>query len=338
MTRNLIIVGAGASTDFGLPLGTGLVANIRERIEAESKNPGDPRPVLDAAMMSNQSGDYGAAMRDLCGGLVSARSIDRLLDSRSDRPLVTLLGKCGIVTEILQREGASQFGAVATEGWHQRQAALVHANDTWLAGLFGLLQEGIPPHSALKIFESISFITFNYDRCIEQYLRLAMHHILNLSMADAIEIVNQIKILHVYGCIGDLPDADGIGGVPYGAGYEYTKEASDSIRTFTEGTDDGTVERIQDFVRNAQDLYFMGFGFDPKNVSLLFTKPLNMGRYLVGAQRVMGTGLGFAGPEQAHFKYAVSPDHTLDFARLFPQLPCSKFVSSDMFRARILAK
>lgn len=338
MAKNLIIVGAGASTDFGLPLGVGLAANIRAKLELESRNLDDPRPIFDAAMMSRLSGDYGAAMRDICGGLVAARSVDRLLDSRSDRPLVTLLGKCGIVTEIMQKEHASQIGEAAGNKWDQRQAALIHANDTWLAKLFGLLQEGVPPRDAQSIFSSVEFVTFNYDRCIEQYLRLAMQHIVNLPVEDAVQIVNKIPVIHVYGSVGNLPDASGSGGVPYGADYHFIKDASESIRTFTEGTDDGTIQKIREVVSAAQNIYFMGFGFDPKNVSLLFPNPLNLGLFLEGGQRVMGTGLGFSGPERAHFKTVIAPERTLDFAKFFPAIHCSQLVTSDTFRTRILSE
>lgn len=338
MTKNLIIVGAGASTDFGLPLGLGLAANIRARLELEFRNLEDPRPIFDTAMMSGLSGDYGAAMRDICGGLVAARSIDRLLDSRSDRPLVTLLGKCGIVTEIMQKEHQSQIGAAAGKKWEERQAALVHANDTWLAKLFGFLQEGVPPRDAEQIFSSVGFVTFNYDRCIEQYLRMAMLHIVNLPNIDAIQIVDQIPIIHVYGSVGKLPDASSSDGIPFGADYHYTKEASESIRTFTEGTDDGTLKQVHEIVSSAQNIYFMGFGFDPKNVDLLFPNPLNLGVYLKGHQRIMGTGLGFSGPERTHFKQAASPDQTLDFDRLFPAVASSQLVTNDTFRSRILSE
>ena len=337
MARNLIVVGAGASSDFGFPLGLGLAANIRDRLESELRNPNDPRPILDTAMMSGQPGDYGAAIRDICGGLVATRSIDRLLDSRSDRPLVTLLGKCSIVAEIMQRENQSQIGAATGAKWDERQAALVHARDSWLARLFGLLQEGVAPRDAHRIFSSIGFVTFNYDRCIEHYLRLAMHHIVNLPFSEAVQIANQIPIIHVYGSLGELPDDLGNGGVPFGPEHHYNKVASESIRTFTEGADDGTIEQIRKVVSESLNIYFMGFGFDPKNVSLMFPTPLNLGPLFRGSQRVMGTGLGFAGPERDHFKAAVSPERSMDFDRLFPAITCSNLVVGDMFRSRILS-
>jgi hypothetical protein len=206
MKRVVFVVGAGASKDFGLPLGVELAASIRGSLHAELMMPsGQARLLIDTALLSGASGDYAEAARDLCGGLVAARSIDRLLDSRKDRPLVVSLGKLGVVSAIAQCEAASDIGQAAdSRDWPTVHTAMVQSNESWLARLFSLLQEGVPPSKASSIFESLGFVTFNYDRSIQRYLHLAFQQVMTKSFNEAAELVDAIPVIHVYGSLGSL--------------------------------------------------------------------------------------------------------------------------------------
>jgi hypothetical protein len=204
--RKVFVVGAGASTDFHLPIGSALVDQLRNLISDELTDTYGNRRVIDAAQSSQLPGDYADACRDLCGGLVAARSIDRLLESRKDRPLVMELGKCSIAAAISEKESHSQLGESVENTWASKHAGMLATRETWIGKLFSILAEGKHPRDSSKLFENIAFVTFNYDRCIEQYLRLAFHHVMHLDYGDAVRISDTVPVTHVYGSLGALPD------------------------------------------------------------------------------------------------------------------------------------
>jgi hypothetical protein len=290
MKKTVFIVGAGASKDFGMPLGIELAADIRSVLQSEIGKPYSSSNcrVMTSAGKSGLPGDLHVAALDLCGGLISARSIDRLLDSRKNRPLVVELGKCAIAESIGRKERQSPIGARADDGqWSSLQSALLDSNDSWLAQLFGFLHERTPPAKAERVFASCSFITFNYDRCIERYLQLAFQQSMNRSAEDATALVSAIPIVHVYGSLGDLPN-NGEGGVPFGAQSGYIRTAATSIRTFTEGVLPDIIIKIYELIKKAELIVFLGFAFDPINVNVLFWgNSLDM-------QTISGTRIGLS--------------------------------------------
>lgn len=283
MQRTVFIVGAGASADFGFPLGRRFAEQISEivRDEINSRCQG---PLFDSVLRSGVAGNWETAARDLSGGLIAARSIDRFLDSRRDRNQVIEFGKRGIAEAIARSERSSPMGRLGEADWGQIHQALVNSNGTWLARLFALLQEGCPPDECERIFQSCTFITFNYDRTIERYLQLAFRHMLDRPVDVAEAHVAAIRLVHVYGSLGDLPLGDQRG-IPFAPSPDRVEDFASSIRTFTEGVLDGTRAQIHELIANAELIAFLGFGFDPLNVRALFPEPLRPG------QRVIGTNL-----------------------------------------------
>ena len=285
MDKITFIVGAGASCDFGLPIGADLATQIGQTLTRELLNP--PGMIIPSAMRSGAPGDYGRAARDVAGGMVAARSIDRYLASRSGRPLVNLIGKRAIVDVLSRFERQSPMGhQVSTGEWHRKQDALSETKNSWIAKLFAGLQEGCHPDFCNNIFQNISFVTFNYDRCIERYLRLAFEHILFQDERRAAELVADIPIIHIYGSLGDLPPASR--GVDFGASDNYLDDMAAGIRTFTEAQDQKILDAARAQIGASNTLVFLGFGFDELNVRAV----------LEGAchheQRMFATGLGLS--------------------------------------------
>jgi SIR2-like domain len=334
MKKTVFIVGAGASTDFGLPIGSKLVDDIRARLE-EELNAGGRR--AGSILPLDINSDVRAAVEDLCGGLVSARSIDRLLDSRKDRPLVLTLGKRAIATLIGEAECSStlaqrpdnEFDIGESIEWERIQAALLKSTESWLAHLFGLLCEGVPPADSEKVFEDCSFITFNYDRCIEQYLRMAFQQVMNRSAADAMELTNKIPIVHVYGSLGPLQDNTG-NGILFGPMDHNVDESAGSIRTFTEGVQNETRDKARNLIKQAEHVVFLGFAFDPLNIEALFDQPLTI------AQRISGTGYGLQPSDFTRIESHAAPHHG-SLKKHLGQWKCSTLIAKDHFRENLLA-
>jgi len=325
MKRTVFIVGAGASTDFGLPLGSKLAEQISDivRDEINSRCQG---PLFDSVLRSGIPGEWGEAARDLSGGLVVARSIDRFLDSRRSDRLVIEFGKRGIAEAIARSERSSFIGNLPGEEWGQVHQALANSNGTWLAGLFGMLQEGCPPADCANVFGSCAFITFNYDRCIERYLQFAFRHTLNQSSDAADAHVDAIPIVHVYGSLGSLP-SQGDEGIPFGPSPNRVDDAAASIRTFTEGALDGTLEEAHRLIAEAELLVFLGFGFDPLNVRALFPERLSKGL------PITGTSMGLSPSALVAFRNVAFPDRSVQ--GMFADMDCKQFIRSEQFRRRI---
>jgi hypothetical protein len=327
MKKVVFVVGAGASKEFGLPLGLELAATIRSRLAGELDSHSNlENSIISIAMQSELSGDYGEAARDLCGGLVSARSIDRLLHSRQDRPLVMELGKCGIALILSEMEAGSPMGSVIDKNvWSTIQDALITVNRTWLAKLYSILHEGVIPAKAETVFENCSFINFNYDRCIQQYLTLAFQHTMSIRPEKVAELVAAIPCQHVYGSLGGLNV--GINeSMPFGPAPYFARRASQSIQTFTEGAADGTIHAVRALVSEAEVIVFLGFAFDPLNVEALFEDRLGQN------QTMVATTFGMSEIEQEKLRAKLhSPGSNIHLLNM----ECTSLIDNDIFRSSL---
>ncbi len=328
MKRTLFVTGAGASAEFGLPVGAQLAERLRIRLLGEIDAAFSPtESILGLAMQSGLDGKYGDAARDLCGGLITARSVDRLMHSRSDRPLVAEIGKCGISLLLGEAERQSSLGQIVNySNWHSVQESLTRCNSTWLASLFSYLHEGVRPCDSASIFQNCSFVTFNYDRCIQRYLYMAFTHILNLTSDESEALVSSIPIHHVYGSLGSI--SENRDGVPFGPEPYFARNSISKIRTFTEGTDDGTLEVIRQCVADADLIVCLGFSFDDLNMRALF------GGALSPDQRMFATTLNLPG------LVADSVQKRLASARdqfHFSSTTCNALINNEYFQAAITA-
>lgn len=334
MRRTVFIVGAGASSEFGLPVGAGLADAIRQQLTDELAAPPERQQIMRSAMRCNLAGDYGAATQDIAGGMLYARSIDRFLETRADRPLVTTIGKRAIAWTIAQGERGSTLSKADILQWQPTQQALVNAQQTWLAQLFRYVVEGLRPDQADIAFGQVSFVTFNYDRVIEWYLRLGLQHGFNLEPHKAIKIAQTIPVAHIYGSLGLL---EGGQAIRFNPGLDTDEglldEMSPSIRTFTEQHDSKTLEVARSLINDAELVVFLGFAFDQLNVEALFPEPLRDDQLTAGtilgidpiARGTMNTlvlhGADWEGGNPMHY---------------FAAEPCGRFLSNFRFQKMFL--
>lgn len=304
MKRTLFIVGAGASCDFRLPIGTDLARNIGA-LARDAQEQGPANMLMRSAMASQIHGDYGEAARQVAGGMIAAPSIDRFLHSREGNDIVQVLGKYGIAAALLEAERNSLLATLDDTDWNQVHAALISSGGTWLARLFKLLHVGVRPDDAHTIFENCAFLTFNYDRCIERYLEFAFAQIMGRNGQQVKELIDQIPILHVYGSLGTTPLQNPAVHTPFGANLDFIAHAAQSLRTFMEGVSEGIGEAIEKQVRGAEVIIFLGFGFDQMNVNLLFSRPLRED------QTVRGTQLGASPVSIEYFTSKAQPHPTM---------------------------
>jgi hypothetical protein len=286
LKKTVFVVGAGASTDFDLPLGSSLAEQIRQTLNAEfgTRTGGADGNVEQGLGVEGMRLEHVQAALDLRGALLRSGSIDHALYTLRGRPEIVQVGKVAIADQILQAERRSPLPKGACSERHIFHDNLNRCRRSWLARLLVALLGDRAPEDFSGAFDGVAFVTFNYDRCIEQYLFYALQDIGGLQTNVAAAIVSKIPIVHVYGYLG-APSflrgnmhTDFGSDQPLAAGY-----TARSIKTFTEGAERGTLEDVHRLMAWAERAVLLGFGFDPLNVKALFPT----GR--VAGQEIMGT-------------------------------------------------
>ena len=107
--------------------------------------------------------------------------------------------------------------------------------------------------------------------------------------------MKQLQFLHIYGSLGPLPWQSAAGAVPYGSqGYGELLAAAKNVKVLHQGAED-TVQRnfktAQEWLKWADTILFLGFGFHEGNVKLLALEQVLRGKKIVTATN--GTAVGF---------------------------------------------
>ena len=154
----------------------------------------------------------------------------------------TDFGKRLIAYEILEAEQASQLGNI---DWIQHLLSRIDQQDNWE-----------------EILKQTVFLTFNYDRVLEYCIFLYLTS--DKQYADAHAFIKDMKIFHVNGFIGSLEE------IPFGAvengKYQEIAKRMETVWEKRQNRDESEKEKYQDFLKNAQRVYFMGFSYIPGNL------------------------------------------------------------------------
>ena len=306
------VIGAGASFDLGFPLGDKLRDQIIEILAIGDPNRSvnfadttlrrimQERAMQEAGTSSwpGRMEGYLQAAATIRAGLPFARSIDTFLDGLRDQPDVEFLGKLAIALVILRAEADSPLAlrrvqaANAQAIWDEQLKRLLAS---WHSELSQILYDGHTLETLEAVFEQASFIVFNYDRCIEEFLTVSLMRRFNITRDRALGLVSRCRIVHPYGQVGSFFPHDQQQHIAFGqVDYYQLAPISSRIRTFTEAMEDVTSELIKDLVAQADVIVFMGFGWLPQNMELLQA----VGR-VTNAQRVFATTMNMAAGEVA---------------------------------------
>lgn len=296
MLKKVFVVGAGASAEFGLPVGAELKQTISNLCRTKSDDyyglksaSPDFEGILGWLSLSNANRSLKPTMdaaKLLHDALPAVPSIDNFVNIHRENPALVAVAKAAIAKSLGDAEANSSL-AVNTLNSHN-VLDLSKAANTWLHHLFSILCEASDFFDFLKRLETINFISFNYDRCIQQYIIWAARVTFDLSAGDLQQISNAIRITYVYGSLGDLVLS---GKQVYGFGEKYDRysieKPASSIRTFTEGVrEDSIREKIDHILAAADVVVFLGFGFHRLNLGLFS----GSGKY--PAKRIIATSRG----------------------------------------------
>jgi hypothetical protein len=297
--RTLFIVGAGASAEVEMPVGSQLAKTIGAKCDIRFERGFHPTGIGDHALFgqfrgarSNISGVQTAAwlIRD---GIQLSSSIDDFLDLHRDNSEVILFGKSTIVKSILEAE---QNSLLYFDRARETTIDFDKIAETWFVKFMKILARGQTLGNVAQILDNVSFIIFNYDRCLEYFLLHALQRLYGLDQSRAEEICNGLRVIHPYGVVGKLPSS-GHPGVPFGASSANCVALAPGIRTYTEQIADANeISFIHEEVGLAESIVFVGFAYHDQNMLLLTPKqPLEH-------KPVYGTAYGMSDDDTAVVK------------------------------------
>lgn len=280
--KTVFVIGAGASVEVGLPMGSELLKQIVQlvqiRFEQFRQSSGDPG-ILEAIKLCVNEGrevektnQHLIAARQLGESAKQALSIDNVIDALED-PQIELVGKLGIVRAILKAESSSP--AFKRVDNIPDTLDLSKFNDAWYSSLTKLLTENVRKSQITGIFDNLEIVNFNYDRCLEHYLPISLASYYGLKPDTIRDAMQGLTIHRPYGVAGRLPwqkgDAPSVG---FGEGSpQQLADVSQQVRTFTERVEEGEeLAAMRAAIASADRVVFLGFAFHRQNVELLAQK------------------------------------------------------------------
>jgi hypothetical protein len=271
--KTVLVLGAGASWDFSFPTGGELVTQILDQLgNSENK---EFKLFIEACQGEDDRKAWG-----FHDALQKAKplSIDAWLEHN---PAYIGIGKVAIAIALLQCEQRAHLRSQAKGDWYQL--------------LFDRLNT---PFEDFQKNE-VSIVSFNYDRSFEQRLfETSRYTHSERGEKECKEELNQLSIVHVYGCLGRLdwqvenPETP-LKQLKYGAALRsgWVITAAENIKIMPE-TSMKLPEGFQEarrLIADAKALYFLGFGYDKTSMERLGIEACRT------PSKVMGTayGLGY---------------------------------------------
>jgi hypothetical protein len=266
--NTVFVVGAGASKEFGLPVGTELAIAISDKLNIRYDDFGAKIVSGDQELFHNVARGRDARATQQAAwlirdGIILANSIDDFLHVHRHDEEVVRYGKAAIVKCILEAERSSKLHYDPSQpgaSINFRSCA-----DTWLVKLMRRLGSQLPHSDRAKLFDKCAFVVFNYDRCIEHFFINALQRFYRIGLDEAQQIVVSANIYHAYGSTGQIAAVSP--SVPFGANrIDYCGIGASSIKTYTETVES---DHIQNLIFGAQQIVFLGMAYHDQNLQLL---------------------------------------------------------------------
>jgi hypothetical protein len=278
--KTVFVIGAGASAEIGLPIGSELKKIISRALKFDTlytdEKSDEKSVVVDAIKYySKNKKSQGTYTRDplhcaleISEALPLADSIDNYLNSHKDDKDIEICGKIAIVYSILKSESKSKLFRKSNN-----PIVFNSVEDTWYVSLFKKLVHNCQLNDFIKRLEDVTFITFNYDRSLEYFLFYAIKQYYRTDENKTAEIIDAIKIYHPYGQAGELPFQEGCC-IDYGKlpDAQALYGLSQFIKTFMEGVDAESEEyqAITGSLVAADRVIYLGFAYYVQNMNLLY--------------------------------------------------------------------
>lgn len=247
----VLILGAGASAPYGYPLGVNLVDRIVQLTQPEQP-PGGLWPVL----VTNTGGAPLVTSFHRRLLRCETSSIDDFLESNPD----------------YREVGKLCIGAALTI-WGPLPSNVDHARH-WYRYLWERLRQGAPDSEAFRS-NAVKIVTYNYDRSFERYFERVLEQTYPDLAAAGAQAARQLReavlpVVHLHGALGEV--ADKVLTAPDRMQLntlEFHRSVAASIRIVHEEKPTGEYQTAHEWLRQAEVVCFLGFGYHPTNVKRL---------------------------------------------------------------------
>ena len=296
-------MGAGASCPYGYPSGSRLRQRVclsRGFIYSYTSRGMDKRAIETRLPDIKKFKDAFNKSR--------IKSVDLFM---AINPKLAPIGKYIIAFEILMAEQHSFFGEEAKleqemfafrksqgasdpRGWLSQP---LFEGEDWYFYLYNRLIEGSAGKNTLPDFSNgnLAFITFNYDRSLEQFLYESFSNsFTEVPEPDVSKCLKKLKILHVYGQIAPLKWQDPEQGVDYKPKVEESllERVVANVKTIYEQKKSTVLDEAIVLLTQADEIFFLGFGYAPENM-----KVLRLPELIPPKCQVYGTAFNMIGEE-----------------------------------------
>jgi hypothetical protein len=283
----VFVIGAGAGVDVDMPTGKSLTDEIAKKVAIRfeggtKKVSGDDITYEELKRVARTKGisvnDLTAAGRKISVGIHYTRSIDSYVHTHNNDENIKICAKIAIVQTILEHERRSKLFVDETK--HPvRFNDVAGVRGSWMQEFMYLIQDGIvASNNIAQLFNNLTIVNFNYDRCLEQFLYRAIQELYVVDGQVTAELISTLNLFHPYGWIGPLSWQGG--GFPFGAD-PFTQgvtlaSLSKNICTFNEEVEEGTtLEKLRRALSLAERIVFLGFHFHFQNLKLIEDETFN---------------------------------------------------------------
>ncbi|NOT84809.1 MAG: hypothetical protein HOP02_08535 [Methylococcaceae bacterium] len=280
-TKTLLIVGAGASHPYGYPTGIKLKGEL-----CDPKNLTDLKSLVLDDELTEFCRAFKGSQKYSIDAFLAQRGKDQVLKTNNLKKETTFngsityekLGKLAIASQLTKCEKLNNL--------------LVVKDDHWMEYLWNRMTANEIPKSKF-VDNQLKIISFNYDRALEQYFQTVIENHFGVSNEEAITLRKSIEIIHVYGYLQDLEER------PYGEPPIDISKVANCIKVIpeTRNADDQEFEKARQMIDWATRICFIGFGFDPLNLTRLGVNGLPMSKFFganLDGKRIGNSQYGFS--------------------------------------------
>ena len=300
--KTVYVIGAGASAEVGMPTGNELKKEISSLLKVREDNPLFVPYIKDELIdytikkisqngkrTKSNSEEYYNAARLISENVVESISIDHYINAHKEDKRIETIAKIAIVKILLEKEKNSDL----YRKYFLNSGDLINK---WYTTFFNLLTEFKQKDNVQDRLQKITLIIFNYDRCVEYYLLNRFNSHFNIDMYEAAKLLKCIKIIHPYGCIGELPINvvdSGDNNVGFGNKIDVDRllNLKNNIKTFTEETNPSSeiMFQVRDSLVESKRIVFLGFAYNSMNMEIL---SLNHSNVRTNLPKILGTTHG----------------------------------------------
>lgn len=321
--KTVLVLGAGASHGFGLPLGNELKQQIATDLNIKFDDFGHSlgsgsHEIVDALrlLVRDENGHNGdinphrASAVSIARAMSLSGSIDEFVERHRDDSKVAECAKLGIAKAILEAERRS---TIYGDHRNTRDDLIGDGSDSWLAHMLRILTARLNNQQLISAFTNLHIINFNYDRCFENFVFLWFQQVYGLDEATAAQISNSIQVYHPFGKLGDLPFQDPSSHIAFGGEIDSQRLIliASRIRTYSEAVnEDSELRAAREALGRADKIVYLGFAFHEQNMDLLQI-PSEFERSTI---RAYATTQGISAPRLGIDKQRVSSSFRLQSA------------------------